>query len=318
MFVPYIRCFDGIGSSPHLENQIHDFFQRRIGHMRHVPAAEAHVISNAVLRDSRERVVQRLNAQIGPLAIFLRTLLNQVIVHVGQHCIVYLEQQTGIVNGAVLFAQRVGDGVDVIVLVRIIFVDAVVGRAGRRNGRKEGFFNRHLLQSRCEIRQSAIDGYVIQIADPADARLGIGPSRQPRKVLKDGFGKPLPVAAEPNYRTQLVGADFESADSFQNVVRPALLSIFAVANDIDSHFRLPADHFQGLPAKYAVVLRQVLWLFPGRGQVTEFFGPYQTSYVGSQYTMFAALHELDGFHSKDTVHSSRTSIENSDRYYHYS
>ena len=93
MFVPNISCFDGISACPHLQNQIDDFFERCIRDMRHVPTAEAHVISYALFRDSRKRVVQRLNAQIGPLTIFFGTLLNQMIVHVGQDCIVHLEKQ---------------------------------------------------------------------------------------------------------------------------------------------------------------------------------------------------------------------------------
>src|ERR1700722_15128522 len=290
MFVPNIGGFDGIGSGFYLENQIHDFFERGIGHMRHVPAAEAHMISNAVLRDSSERVVQRLDAQISPLTIFLGTLLNQMIVHVGQHCIVDLEQQARVVNSAILFAERVGDGGDVIVFVWIVFVHAVVSRAGRSYGSKEGFLNLDLLQSRCEIRERAIDRRVIQIADRPDASLGNGPRRKPGKLLENVFGKPLPVGAETNGGGQLVGADFESAYSLQNIVGPALLSIFAVAHNVDSNLGLLADHIQGLLTQYAVVLRQVLWLFAGRSEIAKFFGTYQAADVGCQYTIFAALH----------------------------
>ena len=66
-----------------------------------VPAAKADVIPDAVLWDSSEGVVQRVDAQIGPLAIFLWTLLNQMIVHVGEHRIVHLEKQASVINGAI-------------------------------------------------------------------------------------------------------------------------------------------------------------------------------------------------------------------------
>src|SRR3984957_3960714 len=310
MFVPNIGGFDGIGSGFYLENQIHDFFERGIGHMRHVPAAEAHMISNAVLRDSSERVVQRLDAQISPLTIFLGTLLNQMIVHVGQHCIVDLEQQARVVNGAILFAERVGDGVDVIVFVWIVFVHAVVSRARRSYCSKEDSLTRDLLQSLREMRERAIEGRVIQIADRPDASFVNGPRRKPGKLLENGFGKPLPVATEPNDGAQLVGADFESADSLQNIVGPALLSIFAVADNVDSNLGLLADHIQGLLTKYAVVLRHVFWLFTGRSEIAQFFGTYQAAYVGCQDTIFAALHRLVGFHPKDNVHSCPGSIQN--------
>ena len=53
MFVPDVRRLDRISPGAHFENQIDDFFQRRVGDVRHVPAAEAYVIPNAVFGNPR-------------------------------------------------------------------------------------------------------------------------------------------------------------------------------------------------------------------------------------------------------------------------
>ena len=47
---------------------------------------------------------QRVDTQLGPFAIFLRTLLNEVIVHVGEHRIVDLQHHARLVDLAVFLA----------------------------------------------------------------------------------------------------------------------------------------------------------------------------------------------------------------------
>ena len=128
-----------------------------------------------------EGVVQGLDSQVGPLTIFLRTLLYQMIVHVGEHRVVHLQKQARFINGAILLAERVRDCVNVIVLVRIILVDPVVGRAGRRYGGKKSFFHLHLAQCRFEIRSCPIDRGMVQVVDRPDTRLRDGPAGQPGK-----------------------------------------------------------------------------------------------------------------------------------------
>ena len=266
--------------------------------MRNMPAAEADVVSNAILRDSGERVVQRLYPEIGPLAIFGRALLYQMVIHIGQHRIVHLEEHTAIVNGPIFFAERIRNSVNIVVLVGIIFVHAVVRRAGRSHRGKESLFNFHLLERTLEIGERAVERAVILIANRADACFRDGAPRQTGKLLENSFGEPLAVAAQPKYRAALVRTDFESADSLQNVVGPTDLAIFTVADDIDPHVRLFADNLQSLLAQYRVVLRHVLGFFSGRSQFPEFLGPHETSDVGRQYTLFATLHEIDSPPSK--------------------
>jgi len=61
--------------------------------MRNMPASETHVIAHPVLGNVPERVIERIHAKLRPLAIGLGTLLNQVVVHVGEHGVIHLEKQ---------------------------------------------------------------------------------------------------------------------------------------------------------------------------------------------------------------------------------
>ena len=104
--------------------------------------------------------------------------------------------------------------------------------------------------------------------------------RQPWKTLKNGFGEPLSIAAQPDHWTQLIGSYLKSADPFENVVCPAGFSILAITDDVDSNFRLLADDVYRRFSKRAVIARQILGFLSGRSQLAKFFRPNQTSYVG--------------------------------------
>ncbi len=204
-------------------------------------------------------------------------------------------------------------------LVRIIFVHAVIRGAGWSHRGEEGLFNFDLLERTLEIGERAVERAVILIANRTDACFRDGAPGQTGKLLKDGFGEPLAVAAQPKHRAPLLRADFKSADSFQNVVGPTDFAIFAVADDIDSHLRLFADNLQSLLAQYGVVLRHVLGFFSGRSQVPEFLGPYEASDVGSQDTVFAALHGIDSPPSKRITFRAAAGRETiPDLQYHFS
>src|SRR5580658_3617951 len=96
--MPRISGFDGISAGAHLYDQIGDIFERRVGHMRNMPASEAHVIADAVLGNAAERVIERIDSELRPLTIAFGTLLYQVIVHVGKYGVVHLKKQARVVN----------------------------------------------------------------------------------------------------------------------------------------------------------------------------------------------------------------------------
>src|SRR5579862_5771399 len=140
--------------------------------MRNMPTAEANVVANSVFGDALKSMIEGLNAQAGPLAVLFRTLLDIVIVHVGEHSVVYLHNHAGLVNGAVFLTQGVRDGVDVVFFRGIVFVDAVVGGTGRSDDRKERFFDVDRFQRGLQVANIAIDIGVVAIFDRSDAGFG--------------------------------------------------------------------------------------------------------------------------------------------------
>ena len=75
-----------------------------------------------------QRVIQCLHAQLGPLPVSRLAVLHELIVHVGQHGIVNLQDQTGVDDLQILFAQRLSNGEDVIAIVLVVLVRRVVAR----------------------------------------------------------------------------------------------------------------------------------------------------------------------------------------------
>ncbi len=51
VLVAWIRGLEGIGLRRYLQNEIHDLLQRRIDSVWQMPAAEAHMIANPLLRN---------------------------------------------------------------------------------------------------------------------------------------------------------------------------------------------------------------------------------------------------------------------------
>ena len=43
-------------------------------------------------------MIERIDAHLRPLAVAFRTLLDEMIVHIGKNRVVHLKQQTGLVN----------------------------------------------------------------------------------------------------------------------------------------------------------------------------------------------------------------------------
>ena len=98
----HIGRFDGIGAGAHLEDQIDDVLELRVGDMRHVPTAEADVVADAILGYALQSVIERIDPKLRPFAIALRALRHQMVVHVREHGIVDLQNETGLVDLEIL------------------------------------------------------------------------------------------------------------------------------------------------------------------------------------------------------------------------
>jgi hypothetical protein len=128
VFMPRIRRLDPISSGAHLQNEVNNIFQLSVRYMRHVPASETHVIAHPILGNSSPSMIQSIDSQLRPLAMAFRTLLNQAVAHIGKHCVIHLDEQTGFINLQVLLTQCLGEGEDVPFLSWIVFIHAVVSR----------------------------------------------------------------------------------------------------------------------------------------------------------------------------------------------
>ena len=72
VLVTRIGHFQKVAADLHLQDEVDDVLERDIEGMRPVPATPAHVIAGALLRQSPERVVERLDAERRPFAVVLR------------------------------------------------------------------------------------------------------------------------------------------------------------------------------------------------------------------------------------------------------
>ena len=81
----------------HLEDQVDDLAQRHVGGMRPRPAAPAHVVADAILRDSFERVVEHVDVAGEPRVVLVEgpRRHHSVVRHRGPG-VVHLQQETGI------------------------------------------------------------------------------------------------------------------------------------------------------------------------------------------------------------------------------
>ncbi len=261
-----------------------------------MPAAEAEVVADAVFRDAFQGVVERVDAQLGPLAVALGAPANQGVVHVGQDGVVHLQQQAGFVDRLVFLAQGVGDGEDVFALGRIVFVDAVIGGGRRGHRGHEGLFHLHRRQGLGEGFDGKADALSVGIGDRADTGFGGGAFDGAGEVLCQEFLEANPVGAQPLGLAQLVRADLETGDALDDVVGPAFLAVFTVVDDVEADRGLLLHHLCHRSLhRHGVgdgILRRTLLEVRQR---QEFGRSRDAAHVGGEDAVYAALHRTIPF-----------------------
>ena len=111
VLVARIGLLDAVGADLHLQQQIDDVLQRHVEGVRPVPAAPADVIARALLGDAAQRVVERVDAKLRPVAVLrLAHRRHHALVHVGQERVVDLHDEAGIDDGLVFLVQGFGEG----------------------------------------------------------------------------------------------------------------------------------------------------------------------------------------------------------------
>ena len=149
------------------------------------------MIADAILRQSGDGVVERVDAQCRPFPV-LREIVGgkRDIVHVGQERIVDLHHQPGVDDRLVFFAQRLGELEQELFVVLVIFVPVARNGARRRHHRQEGVGDRRAFQRGLEDRDVLLQRGVALIGDRADANDGAA-FRQflRRKIIRVEFRK---------------------------------------------------------------------------------------------------------------------------------
>ena len=158
VLVAGVRLLDQVVARVDREHEVDDVLERRVEGVRAVPAPEADVVADPVLRDPRERVVERVDPELRPAAVVLDRPAERQdgVVLVQQHGVVDLEQEARVDDPLVLLVQRVGDRVDELLLGRVVLVAQPVD-ARRRDDGQEDVGGVHAVDGRLESRDVLLE-----------------------------------------------------------------------------------------------------------------------------------------------------------------
>ena len=104
-----VRRLDRAALRLDLVDDVDQVLQRQVLRVRVVAAAPADVQSHPALGTVADRVVEGLDAQVGPLAVLLDRELRVHLEAVRQVGVVELENEAGVRDRLVLVVHRVGD-----------------------------------------------------------------------------------------------------------------------------------------------------------------------------------------------------------------
>ena len=125
VLVAHVARFDRISAGVRAQHQIDDVLQRNVGGVRAVPASPANVKADAVLRQTAQRMIERLHARaLEFLELSERRLGIDHVPVVGQAGIVDLQNDSGIGNRFIFVAHRLGGGEDEFLFSRVMKVFA--------------------------------------------------------------------------------------------------------------------------------------------------------------------------------------------------
>ena len=138
VLVARIGLLDAVGADLHLQQQVDDVLQRHVEGVRAVPASPADVIARALLGNAAQRMVERVDAKLRPVAVLrLAHRRHHPLVHVGQEGVVDLHIEAGIDDRLVFLVQAVGEREQQRLLVGVVLVLGAGQRARRRHHRQE-------------------------------------------------------------------------------------------------------------------------------------------------------------------------------------
>src|SRR5271170_8422735 len=111
MLVTNIAGFERIGLAVDLQHDLDDVAHRNVRHVRAVPAAPAQMKTDTLLRQSPDRVVERLDPTCRELSVILDSRLGiDLIPPFGDTRIVELQNDAGVDDRLVFLAHRISAG----------------------------------------------------------------------------------------------------------------------------------------------------------------------------------------------------------------
>jgi hypothetical protein len=250
--------------------------------------------------------------------VFLVHFAKQPVVLVRQKCVVELNEKSGIDNGPILFSERIRQGGDDCIFVRVITIDPKAARAHRRGDRQEGFLDFHASERRPEIIDILRDGGLPAIADraravpkhlaPADRRWALLSKLRSSRLR----GQPVIVLdgiiggvelwkflhfADQMHRVELglAGPDLamiKSAEPLRDVTNPTCLAILAVTDHINAGLGLLVDDVCNFVAQKLRESRRIVGqtLLARRHDLANGGRPYEAADVRDKDTIRAAFH----------------------------
>ena len=153
MRVTDIAGFDRERPGTHLQQHVDDAPERQVGGVRPVPAAPADVITDAILRQTAQRVIERLDPHRGEFLVFLDAGLR--IGHVPgvrQAGIVELQHEARLDDGLVFLAHRLAERLEERLVRRVVPVLPPC-EASRSNRSDEPLLGLHLGEGGFEVRE---------------------------------------------------------------------------------------------------------------------------------------------------------------------
>ena len=266
--------------------------------MRAVVAAPTDVQADRLPRDVAQRVVERVDAHLGELAVLRNAQLRVYLPPVQQVWVVYLEDEPCVCDGFVLLVHGVGDRVDEGFLVGVVLVPEPVLDAARRHGGEERLLLRHPLERALEVGDVGLDALAAHVGQRpraeqlAVARAADGEADARLEVLR----KLEPVAARDLlWLRALTGPEMphlEPAEALLGVVREVRLTELAVVDAVDAGGDLLLDDLGDGPAEPVSQRLLVVWLPGGLGHdhLADVQRPGQAPGVHGEDAVGASLH----------------------------
>src|SRR5215470_4797456 len=246
MLMARIRALDHVGADLHAQDQVYDVLERDVADVRARPAAPAHMISNALRRQSLDRVVEHLHVQRHPLAILLEARRrHHAVIGGGGARIIELKDEAGIDDHLVFGAHRRADRADELLLALVVFILAVRDHARRRRHRHERLGDIHALERSLEVVDVALQLLLPGIGDRSDAyRVHVCGNALASIELGVELGKARAVsAALEHIAARLKGAALEARQAIEHILRPAdRLAELAIAHDVEAGVGLRLHH----------------------------------------------------------------------------